>query len=212
MHDAFTGTHAEALTQHLAAIRRRYPTTEPEWVAEAVRAVLACVTGQPSSQQIALIAEIEDLARTIANAKAEIVALRIDDIKERYIPFATDELEAIVSHTAAATNAILEACEGIDALSQELAPDMSARLQDATTRIYEACSFQDITGQRISKVVNTLNTIEQKILTILATFGSPADTAVNLSSPHREGLLNGPQLPEDAMEQTEIDRLLASFD
>ena len=47
----------------------------------------------------------------------------------------------------------------------------AAKLQDAVTRIYEACSFQDITGQRITKVVTTLKVIEEKVAHIISTFG-----------------------------------------
>ena len=53
-----------------------------------------------------------------------------------------------------------------------LTGEPATKLQDATTRIYEACSFQDITGQRITKVVTTLKTIEAKVAQIVATFGS----------------------------------------
>ena len=52
-------------------------------------------------------------------------------------------------------------------------PPGPRQLQEATTRIYEACSFQDITGQRITKVVSTLKTIEAKVASIVATFGRP---------------------------------------
>ena len=48
-------------------------------------------------------------------------------------------------------------------------------LQEATTRIYEACSFQDITGQRITKVVATLKTIEAKVAGIVSTFGGDCE-------------------------------------
>ena len=88
----------------------------------------------------------------------------------------------------------------------------SAALQDATTRIYEACSFQDITGQRITKVVATLKTIDAKVAQIVAAFsGRSIDVAVPEPEPVG-ALLNGPQLPGQAMDQSDIDKLLASFD
>ena len=92
----------------------------------------------------------------------------------------------------------------------------SGKLQDATTRIYEACSFQDITGQRITKVVATLKSIDAKIEQIVSTFGSRSGDLGD--RPPRGGtggdndLLNGPQLPAHAMDQSDIDKLLASFD
>jgi chemotaxis protein CheZ len=118
-----------------------------------VRAVLATMSGDLSAQETSLLAEVEALGHTIACAKAEIAALRVDDITDNHIPFATDELDAIVEHTATATNAILSSCETLDDVAGSLAGEPAAKLQDATTRIYEACSFQDITCTPVLSVV-----------------------------------------------------------
>jgi chemotaxis protein CheZ len=207
----------EPLAAKLATIRARYPVSDPEMVAEVVRSVLASMRGDLASKEVSLLSEVEALGRTISTAKADIAELRFDDITESHIPFATDELDAIVSHTAAATNAILECCETLDEVGTAVTPEMAAKLTDVTTRIYEACGFQDITGQRITKVVGALKAIEAKVASILSAFGdragamggaprAEASDAVELS------LLNGPQLPTAAMDQSDIDRLLASFD
>ena len=85
----------------------------------------------------------------------------------------------------------------------------------AVTRIYEACSFQDITGQRITKVVRTLKSIEDRIAAIVATFADRApgtEDAPRAPPQDRPSLLNGPQLPGNGVDQAEIDRLLASLD
>jgi chemotaxis protein CheZ len=159
------------------------------------------------------LAEVEALGHTIACAKAEIAALRVDDITDNHIPFATDELDAIVEHTATATNAILSSCETLDDVAGQMTGEPAAKLQDATTRIYEACSFQDITGQRITKVVATLKTIEAKVAQIVATFGSGEVASLpTLPEPNEATLLNGPQHPTVAMDQSDIDKLLASFE
>jgi chemotaxis protein CheZ len=174
--------------------------------------------GDLSAHETTLLAEVEELGRTIAAAKAEIAALQVDDITDSHIPSATDELDAIVEHTAAATNAILEVCETLDGLAAELTGAPVETLNGATTRIYEACSFQDITGQRINKVVSTLKTIDRTVAHIIATFSCGADV---LAAPQavaeaplndESSLLNGPQLPMAAMGQSEIDKLLASFE
>ncbi len=158
---------------------------------------------------------MEELGRTIATAKAEIATLRVDDITGHDIPFATDELDAIVDHTAQATHAILESCEMLDDVSGTVSGEPAAKLQAATTRIYEACSFQDITGQRITKVVTTLKTIETKVAQIISTFGASAVEAAR-NHQHDDAtdahLLNGPQLPAHAMDQSDIDKLMASFE
>jgi chemotaxis protein CheZ len=204
----------ERLAHRLAEIRARYPGSEPVMVADVVHAVLTTMSGDLSAQETSLLAEVEALGRTIACAKAEIAALRVDDITEAHIPFATDELDAIVEHTATATNAILNSCETLDAVAGSLTGESAAKLQDATTRIYEACSFQDITGQRITKVVGTLKTIEAKVAQIVAAFGSGEENLETgiLANPDEAALLNGPQHPTVAMDQSDIDRLLASFE
>jgi chemotaxis protein CheZ len=210
--------HNSARIDRLNELKRRYPASTTDTVVEVVDAILSTMHGDLSAPEAGLLAEIEDLARTIATAKAEIAALRVDDISTSHIPSATDELDAIVAHTAAATDSILEVCETLDDVAGILTRDgdplgqaSATKLQEATTRIYEACSFQDITGQRISKVVATLKAIDTKVATIMATFDGrmePLDKPITGETM----LLNGPQLPAMAMDQTDIDQLLASFD
>jgi len=206
--------NGEELGDRLSAIRTRYPASSPDMVADVVRAVLTSMSGDLTAQETSLLGEVEALGRTIAAAKAEIAALRVNDITVNHIPFATDELDAIVQHTASATHAILACCETLDDVAGKLSGEPAAKLQDATTRIYEACSFQDITGQRITKVVTTLKTIETKVAQIVDTFGPPPGGSVAEAPPVETGemLLNGPQLPTAAMDQSDIDKLLASFE
>jgi len=207
------------LSERLQGIRVRHPGAEPEVVAEVVRAVLATMQGDLTAPETTLLAQVEELGRTIAVAKAEIAALHVDDITVSQIPSATDELDAIVAHTATATEQILESCEMLDRLGGELSGAPATSLQEATTRIYEACSFQDITGQRITKVVATLKTIEAKVAQIIATFGERREAAAAPPAPvlaadagAGEVAMHGPQLPANAMDQSDIDALLASFD
>jgi chemotaxis protein CheZ len=217
MHDIVPRTQAaDPLARRLAELRAQRPELDVNTVADVVRAVLSTMTGDLTVQETSLLTEVEELGRSIANAKAEIAALRVDEITASHIPFATDELDAIVAHTASATHAILESCETLDKVADEVAgTPAAAHLQDATTRIYEACSFQDITGQRITKVVTTLKSIESKIEQIVTTFGQRSADGMPGAAPpvlHEDELLNGPQLPAHAMDQSDIDKLLASFD
>jgi chemotaxis protein CheZ len=212
MPDAVLAT-VSAIADRLSSISGRFPGAQPELVADVVRAVLGMSDDDPDPTETSLIAEVEELGRTIASAKAEIAALRVDDITDNHIPSATDELDAIVAHTAAATDQILETCETLDRVAGELTGEAAAQLQDATTRIYEACGFQDITGQRITKVVATLKTIEAKVAHMVAAFGTSAGRPAKADAmPDPSLLLHGPQLPAAAMDQSDIDKLLASFD
>lgn len=202
----------EGLPASLARIAARWPGSDPQMVAEVVQSVLASMRGDLTSVETSLLNEVAELGRTIANARAEIAALQVDDITASHIPSATDELDAIVSHTAAATDSILEVCETLDNVAGSLEAEAAGVLQDATTRIYEACSFQDITGQRITKVVATLKAIDSKVGHIIATFDQRGGREPPKPLPAEESLLNGPQLPANAMDQSDIDKLLASFD
>jgi len=160
--------------------------------------------------------ELEALVRYIETAKREIAALCPEEIREKHIREATDELDAIVAHTEDATGAILDAAEKIEKIAASLEGDPATRLAGEVTRIYEACNFQDITGQRIGKVVAALKTIESRIESLAAAWGGAGagagPAAAGPASKSDADLLRGPQLAGNAKTQEEIDALLKSFD
>ncbi len=186
------------------------PATEDARIEDAVRAVLGSLAGDLSATEAALLAELEGLGRTVARAKQEIARLKVDDITESHIPSATDELDAIVDHTAQATNEILDCCEVLEKVAGAVAKPEAEALQGAITRIYEACSFQDITGQRIGKVVSALKAIEARVATITGSYNEGREPQA-AAHPATEGqrLAEGPQLPGAGVSQAEIDRMLA---
>ncbi len=192
-------------------LRVRHPTLEPALVVDMIRATIAAVSGDLDLRKAEIQAEIDSLSSAIAMARNEIVDLGVDEIMAYQIPAASSELNAIVAHTASATDTILDSCEMVDGVAERLDSDEGRQLQNATTRIYEACSFQDITGQRIVKVMAALKAIDAGLTSIgvgLAGVAAPRPAALD-SDGH---LTSGPQLPGLATDQDEIDRLLASFD
>ena len=115
----------------------------------------------------------------------------------------------------------MEAVEAIEGVAAELPPEQAERITAAVTSVYEACGFQDITGQRISKVVNALRHIESKVQALLVAFGGdalpkpakkPASKRADGKDRPDEHLMNGPQNAQEAISQDDIDALLASFD
>ena len=201
-------------------------------VTDIVRNILGSMDGDISATDLRLYKEVVDLAKYIETAKQEIAALQPAEIRDEHIRTATDELDAVIGATEKATFAIFDACDAIGAIAGQSDAGTSAKLNEQITAIYEACNFQDITGQRISKVVRTLKHIESKVDMIVAAFGSEvrqnhaprlaklaaeeAEAAVHFepmsAAEADQQLLHGPQLPGNAMDQDEIDRLLASFD
>ena len=192
------------------------PAAEDLRIEHAVRAVLGSLAGDLSATEAALLAELEGLGTTVARAKQEIARLKVDDITESHIPSATDELDAIVDHTAQATNEILDCCEVLEKVASAVGKTEAEALQGAITRIYEACSFQDITGQRIGKVVSALKAIEARVTVVTGRFKEgreppPSLEAAPAAETEGRRLAEGPQLPGAGVSQAEIDRLLAGF-
>ncbi|HET6306652.1 MAG TPA: protein phosphatase CheZ [Rhodopila sp.] len=202
------------LTQRMRDRSERNVLDDPIIVEDVVAAVLDTMEGRLSPTEAHLLQEIAGLGRIIDHAKAEIAEVKVDSIRGRDIPSATGELDAIVEHTALATTSILESCEALDKLGETLDSAQATILQNAVTQIYEACSFQDITGQRITKIVKALKAIEQKVVELSGAGALEADAASRPHDPAPSGdfcLLNGPALPHEAMDQDDIDKLLGDF-
>jgi len=165
-------------------------------------------------------ADAVDTAEQVTRTMAEIVALRHPKAEQDRLVAATKELAAIVQATEAAANDIFKHVESIetiaDAIRQAAADDTTiSHMEDVTasvTAIYEAMSFQDITGQRVRKVVNTLEFIEDRVTAMIDIWGREAFAALPLpedgSDDEEARLLNGPQIDQaDAMGQSDIDAL-----
>lgn len=153
----------------------------------------------------ALHQDCQDLAQFIVTARTEIAEIRPNDLKQQKLPRAGKELDAIVEATENATNQIMAATETIMS-AKVTEPDV---VNDACMEIFEACSFQDITGQRISKVVSTLEYIEDYLTRLTAAWGHDKD-----KEPANDGnediddearLLDGPALAGEGVDQEYID-------
>jgi len=107
--------------------------------------------------------QLQRLADFIGKTRRELSDLRPDEVKRQFLPKATDELDAIVEATATATHSIMDAADVIMNVASRLDKADGDKAIAAVTSIYEACTFQDITGQRVTKVVNMLKVIEERI-------------------------------------------------
>jgi chemotaxis protein CheZ len=134
------------------------------------------------------------------------------------------ELDAVVTGTEQATESILKTAEEIDQIATNLSSllkgcyeqGLAQDMRDHVVRIFEACNFQDLTGQRIAKVVATLKFIEEHILRMLDIWrsieqsGPPASATSarndsNDNGDNASGLLNGPRLADDAGHSSQAD-------
>lgn len=158
--------------------------------------------------------ELREIATYISRTKDEIRNLRANDIKDNHIPVAGLELDAIVRSTEAATNTIMEQAELIMSADSSDAEAYGTTVNDAVMQIFEACSFQDLTGQRISKIVETLAFIDSRVARFAEVIGeqenegtlSEEETAREKRK--AELLLNGPQMEGEGVDQDAVDSLL----
>lgn len=184
-------------------------------VMKVINSVIDKATPQQSQALQNIYTEISTLAHTIEAMHADILATRSHDVSDKHIPTATDELDAVIGATETASAAIMDSCEAIQSFVDGADEGLKNNVVGETMKIFEACSFQDITGQRISKVVNTLREIEGTVDKLLGLFGSDESKPLPEMEDMRsedEKLLNGPQLDGQGVSQDEIDKLLAEFD
>jgi len=161
------------------------------------------------SMDHSVLDEFQHIGRYISRTRDEIAALRPNDIHGSRIPTAGAELEAVVGDTERATETIMTLAE--DVMSAD-ATDMAAykaMVDNSMMQMIEACSFQDITGQRVSKVVATLAHIEERVAKFSEVMGvmDAESDETDKEKWQAENLLNGPQLNGPATGQDAIDAL-----
>jgi chemotaxis protein CheZ len=166
--------------------------------------------------------ELDLIYDAINRTKREIAVLHGKSFSGEEMARVNGELGAVVGGTEEATQQILEAAESIDqsasALMKVNSPDqqklLSEEIQEKVVSIFEACNFQDLTGQRIKKVMTTMKFIENHITVMMDIWGGV--DAIKAHAPAivdaREGddkLLNGPKLDDDPghASQDDIDAL-----
>ena len=182
-----------------------------------VQIISSVIDKVDQNQQVSLntiMVQLRDLLLVIEEMRHEVGTLSPHEIKGKHIAGATDELDAIVDATSEATSTIMDSCEKIQDKAAEVGGEAADAINANIMDIYEACSFQDITGQRISKVVSTFQTIEEKVDHLVTVLGIKAKNYIE-DEDGREGderFLNGPALPPDAISQDDIDKLLAELD
>jgi chemotaxis protein CheZ len=166
--------------------------------------------------------ELDLIQDAINRTKREIAVLHGKSFDGQEMAKVNGELGAVVGGTEQATQLILEATEAIDqaatALSKNISHDqqrlLSEEIQERVISIFEACNFQDLTGQRISKVMTTMKFIENHINAMMEIWGG-VDAIKAHAHPivdtrgEDEKLLNGPKLDGDVghASQDDIDAL-----
>jgi len=167
--------------------------------------------------------EIADISGRIKATKVEMAAIRHPLAGEDKFQQASQELNAVVSATEDATNTIMACAEELEEVVHELKSslpegyhnDRVNDMNDIIVRIYEACNFQDLTGQRITKVVRALTFIEERVEAMMSHWNKREFEAMPLppsvTKKDEDLELHGPSEEEvpGNISQADIDALFA---
>jgi chemotaxis protein CheZ len=169
-----------------------------------------------------LKAELDAMKDAIVSTKSEIATLRRSERQGSGMRRVAGELDAVVEATEEATTAILSAVEDIELQASMLKAagvetgnnDCVGAILDRTVTLYEACNFQDLTGQRITKIVGVLKFVEERLDRVIGVWGGleafrDLVEQGNEGRADERGFLNGPRLEEDPghVSQRDIDAL-----
>lgn len=168
-----------------------------------------------SSLDQSIYNEFSYIAEYISKTRDEIAALRPNDIKSAKIPSAGAELEAVVDDTERATETIMSEAESVLCEEASDYDEYRAAVEARMMNIIEACSFQDLAGQRVSKVVGSLRHVETRVARFANVMGVQEDPDASTETEdeirekerNEKNLLNGPAIGGPETSQDEIDAM-----
>lgn len=183
-------------------------------------AIVHEVCDSASHEHERLVAELRSILDYVAGAKQELASLGPKNLSAKEIPAAADQLDAIVLATEEAVTTIMDAAEKMEEVAEKSGEKEAAELRDISMTLFEASSFQDICGQRITKVMTMLRVLEEKLSALAESLGDTqideADEEVTFDADglveDDKRLLDGPQLEGEGTSQAEIDAIMAEFD
>jgi chemotaxis protein CheZ len=167
----------------------------------------------------------DTIHQALSRTKQEIATLYAGAFCDAGRPRATRELDAVAEGAERATQQILDAAEDIEeatntlsaSLKHEQEQALAQDIQEQLIRIFEACNFQDLSGQRITKVLATLQFVEDHIARMMKIWNDIAavrdEATVAIAGLERKiaSPLHGPRLDGDPghASQDDVDKLFA---
>ncbi len=135
--------------------------------------------------------------------------------------FATmgEQLDGIVEATMDATEIIMDAVEtnanAVHELHELITDEKQTALLEKILKnqntVFEACAFQDLTGQRIAKIIKSVSYVEERVNALREIWGHEELDKVQIDAiderTEDERLIHGPQIKSVAISQDEIDKL-----
>lgn len=207
----------DTIASQLAALRSQNGTIAIEDLTQVLEQIARTLGEDNNSADTFLRDEIVRIAQHIETTKREIVALMPESQEGHDMDTVALQLDAVIKATEEAAGSIMDAADEIQSLAGDAATDkvLGEKLTAITSRIYEACNFQDLTSQRITKVMRALEFTESRVRRLVSLFSS--DGSINVEAVRKVEaetkdveLMNGPQLPGAAPSQADIDAMFGT--
>lgn len=189
-------------------------------VQSLVDGLIDAIVAQAGAENRQMENELREVLDYVVRAKQEFMSIGPRTLSAKKIPDANNELNAILGATEEAAGQIMDAADQVSELAGTVGGPTGSQLQSISTRLYEASAFQDICGQRITKVLAILKFLEGRLAALAETLGDSRleeeDETVEFDKnglavdPDR--LTHGPQLEGKGISQNQVDALLAKFD
>jgi len=208
------------------ALRHAEIITEVRALRDVLRAHPTPHTAAPLTEEARKFeGELGSIYDAVQRTKQEIATLALTSFTNPDVGRVSQELDAVVGGTEAATHRILQAGEEIEEAAKTLSAaikniqdqHLARDILDQVTSIFEACNFQDLAGQRITKVAATLKFLDEHILRLLEIWGGMKQLvdyqpAAKTEATRYPKLVNGPMLDgdRDCMSQSEIDAMFSA--
>ena len=166
-----------------------------------------------------LRSELMGLLKYINRVREEIASISRPADEEHQFETMADQLDAVIEATDEASNTIMQRAEDNEEvlfkLRETLTDPAQAAMLDQISgndmEIIQACSFQDLTSQRVTKVARSLTYVEDRVGALAEVWGKEELEKVDVKGMDKtedEKLLHGPALdPQKSISQDEIDAL-----
>jgi chemotaxis protein CheZ len=159
------------------------------------------------------------LFRYVDRVRVEIASLNKSHDGDDKFETMGAQLDGVVEATREASDRIMDAIEKsneacLKLRESTLQPDQTDLVDTIVANnnvVFEACAFQDITGQRVTKIVKSVSYVEERVSALRSIWGDDEldelVAGIEDTRTDDEKLLNGPQAASEAISQDEIDKL-----
>ncbi|MAR56200.1 MAG: hypothetical protein CMM93_03360, partial [Rickettsiales bacterium] len=169
----------------------------------------------PTRQHLVLRREIETIASIMVDATHHVSSFGAGEngaSPEAGVKEANLELDEVLKTSEHSAQQILDAADELLRSTEALGDaNFMEEVVAITDKIYSACGFHDLINQRVKKVVDQLDEVEERLMRLVKIFGGevPEDYKPKEKKADRpdEHLMNGPQRSDEQLSQDDIDAL-----